>query len=68
MATDACEHRVLSGISEQFCRFEQKYNVSERKIILFYEITVKSYENLIHYVSLLKHIVEDGHLILFALH
>ena len=42
--------------------------MSERKIILFYEITVKSYENLIHYVSLLKHIVKDGHLILFALH
>ena len=42
---------VGSGI---FCRSVQKHGVSERKIISLYELTVKTYKNLI-YVTLLKH-------------
>ena len=68
MATDARKHRVLSGISKQFCCSIQKFKVSERKNISFYEVTAKTYENLIYYVALLKHIAKDGYLILFALH
>ena len=33
---------VLLGISKQLCRFVQKHNVSERKIISFYEVIVKT--------------------------
>ena len=41
--TDACQHGVLSGISEQFCGSVQKHNASKRKITSFYEVTVKIY-------------------------
>ena len=49
--TVLCWVFVGSGI---FCRSVQKYRVSKRKIISFYEVTVKTYKNLIYYVTLLK--------------
>ena len=43
VATDARKRRVLSGITERFSLSVQKHNVSEQKIISFYEVTMKTY-------------------------